>query len=135
LWNEAFAVHHDSLQFCAQLSVTTSWSFCAELVVPKDLGLRGDDRRADAMVSPTRSKAAIIDNLALMLEEGLVTLPRSELWPEGIDELEAFEYSVTDNGNVRTGAPSGIHDDCVIAFALAVWMRRPGGCQVPEIYP
>jgi len=46
-------------------------------------------------------------------------LPRPDLWPEGIDELEAFEYSVTDSGNVRTSAPSGIHDDCVIALALA----------------
>jgi len=38
-----------------------------------------------------------------------------------IDELEAFEYSVTENGNVRTGAPSGYHDDTVIALALAAW--------------
>ena len=36
-----------------------------------------------------------------------VVLPTPELWPEGIDELEAFEYSVTDAGNVRSGAPSG----------------------------
>jgi hypothetical protein len=81
-----------------------------------------------------RSKSALIDNLALMLEQRLVTLPRPELWPEGIDELEAFEYSVTENGHVRTGAPSGLHDDCVIALGLAVWMRRPGGYQVPEVY-
>jgi hypothetical protein len=49
-------------------------------------------------------------------------------------QLEAFEYSVTENGNVRTGAPSGIHDDCVIALALALWRRRPGGWQAPEVY-
>jgi hypothetical protein len=95
-------------------------------------------RQADVTAEPypltARSKAALIDNLALMLEERLVTLPRPELWPEGIDELEAFEYSVTENGNVRTGAPSGIHDDCVIALALAVWMRRPGGWQEPVVY-
>jgi hypothetical protein len=32
---------------------------------------------------------------------------------------------VTDQGNVRTGAPSGMHDDCVVALALAVWALRP----------
>ena len=46
------------------------------------------------------------------------------MWPELIDELEAFEYAVTDAGNVRTGAPSGFHDDTVIALALAMWHRR-----------
>jgi hypothetical protein len=96
--------------------------------------LRQADVTAEAYPLTARSKSALIDNLALMLEQRLVTLPRPELWPEGIDELEAFEYSVTDNGNVKTGAPSGIHDDCVIALALALWRRRPGGWQVPEVY-
>jgi len=72
-----------------------------------------------------KSKAAIINNLALRLEERSVVLPHPDLWPEGIDELEAFEYSVTDHGNVRTGAPPGHHDDCVIALALAVWEPSP----------
>jgi hypothetical protein len=72
-----------------------------------------------------KSKAALIDNLALMLEQKLIVLPRPELWPEGIDELEAFEYSVTDSGTVRTGAPYGTHDDIVIALALAAWHLRP----------
>ena len=71
------------------------------------------------------SKAALIANLAMMLEQRLITLPRPELWPEGIDELEAFEYSISDAGNVRTSAPSGQHDDCVIALALAAWWLRP----------
>ena len=34
-------------------------------------------------------------------------------------ELEAFEYQYTSRG-VRYGAPTGVHDDCVIALALAV---------------
>jgi hypothetical protein len=73
-----------------------------------------------------RSKSALIDNLALMLEKREIVLPRAELWPDGIDELEAFEFSVSDAGNVRTGAPSGVHDDCVIALALAAWQtKRP----------
>jgi hypothetical protein len=71
------------------------------------------------------SKAALINNLALLLEQRLITLPRPEICPELIDELESFEYAVTDMGNVRTGAPAGMHDDCVIALGLAAWHRRP----------
>ena len=52
---------------------------------------------------------------------------RPEIWPEGIDELEGFEYSVSDAGNVRTGAPGSMHDDCVIALALAAWAGRTAG--------
>ena len=41
-----------------------------------------------------------------------------------IQELEAFTYSVTDSGNVRTGAPSGQNDDAVISLALSAWSRE-----------
>src|SRR5262245_60706500 len=71
------------------------------------------------------SKTALINSLSIMLEKKEVVLPKPEVWPEGIDELEAFEYSVTELGNVRTGAPSGQHDDCVVALALAMWPLGP----------
>ena len=85
-----------------------------------------------------RSKASLIDNLNLVLEQRRIILPKPQLWPEGIDELEAFEYSVTDRGNVSTGSPSGYHDDCVIALALAAWELRPdqrNGCVFWDLYP
>jgi len=72
-----------------------------------------------------KSKAALINALVLTLEQRLIVLPKQELWPEGIDELEAFEYSVTDAGNVKMGSPGGGHDDIVIALALANWELRP----------
>lgn len=87
--------------------------------------LRGEGCRANPYAFTSKSKAALIDNLSLMLEKRLVVLPKPDLWPEGIDELESFEYSVTENGTTRTNAPAGIHDDCVIALALACWGRRP----------
>jgi len=86
-----------------------------------------------------KSKAALIDNLAMLIEGKQVILPKVSLWPEGIDELEAFEYSVTDSGNVRTGSPYGGHDDCVMALALAAWHLKPRRKLVPlpynPIYP
>jgi phage FluMu gp28-like protein len=81
--------------------------------------LRRAGVRANAYAFTQRSKAALIDNLCLVLEHQKLVLPRPEVWPEGIDELTAFEYSVTDAGSVRSSAPSGQHDDCVMALALA----------------
>jgi hypothetical protein len=89
-------------------------------------------RRAGIRAQPysftAKSKAALVDNLSLVFEKRGLVLPRPDLWPEGIDELEGFQYSVSDSGNVRSGAPSGCHDDCVMALALAAWQRRNQGC-------
>jgi hypothetical protein len=79
------------------------------------------------------SKAALINNLALMLERRGLVLPTAGLWPELVEELEAFEYSVTENGNVRTSAPVGLHDDCVAALALAAWGLRPSRARTRSI--
>ncbi len=73
----------------------------------------------------SKSKSALVDNLALMLEQRLLTLPSVDLWPEGIEELEAFEFSVSESGNVKSSAPSGLHDDCVMALCLAAWRLAP----------
>jgi len=74
-----------------------------------------------------RSKSDLINHLSLLLEQKRLTLPKPDLWPEGIDELEAFEYSVTDSGHVKTGSPSGYHDDCVIGLALSAWLTGQRG--------
>jgi hypothetical protein len=83
---------------------------------------------ADCDVEPypftAKSKDALIKNLTIMFERREIRLPRPDVWPEGVDELEGFEYSVTDAGNVRTSAPGGMHDDCVIGLALAAWHLR-----------
>jgi hypothetical protein len=71
-----------------------------------------------------RSKSDLINSVSLMIEHREIVLPRPDLWPVGIDELESFEYSISDAGSVKTGSPSGQHDDCVIALALAAWKLR-----------
>jgi hypothetical protein len=68
-----------------------------------------------------RSKAALVDNLAIMLERSEIVLPRFDLCPELLEELEGFEYTVTDAGSDKTSAPSGQHDDFVAAHGLAFW--------------
>lgn len=83
-----------------------------------------EDLNVDPYTFTQKSKAALIDNLAMMLERKQIVLPKRKLCPVLVDELEAFQYSVTDSGNVKSGAPSGQHDDAVIALALAAWQLQ-----------
>lgn len=88
----------------------------------EERSVSGRDRCiAEPFIFTLKSKTALVNKLAILLERKAITLPKPELWPVGIDELESYQFSVTDAGNVRTNAPSGNHDDCVIATALAVW--------------
>lgn len=66
------------------------------------------------------SKESLINNLAMKLERGDVRLMDIEAQT---NELLAYEYELTPSRNVRMNAPSGMHDDCVIGLALAVWGR------------
>ena len=96
--------------------------------------LRKAGCRVKAYPFTARSKSALIDNLALLLEQRRLILPKPDLWPHGIEELENFEYSISDAGHVRTSAPSGQHDDCVVALALAAWeMRKRNSGQVQSM--
>lgn len=63
-------------------------------------------------------KRDLITNLAITIEQGKIKFPRI---PELLHELNVFGYEVSNSGRVRYGAPSGEHDDCVLALALAVW--------------
>jgi phage FluMu gp28-like protein len=62
-----------------------------------------------------RTKQALMEGLAVAIQQ------RKIAFPEGIivDELEQFEFEHTRTG-VFYSAPSGMHDDCVCALALAV---------------
>lgn len=65
------------------------------------------------------TKKQIVENLVLLLEQDKIKLPDI---PELIDELESFSYELNERtGHVMYCAPSGKHDDIVIALCLAVW--------------
>ena len=84
-------------------------------------------RRAGLNVSgyqfTSQSKEALIDALAMGIEQGGLRLMDV---PAQTAELQAFQYELTPARHVRMGAPSGMHDDCVIALALANWGRSLG---------
>ena len=61
------------------------------------------------------SKQQLMEGLALAIQQQTVVFPDGPL----VAELEEFEYIYTRTG-VRYCAPEGLHDDCVVALALAV---------------
>ncbi len=65
------------------------------------------------------SKANIITNLAIHIEQGKIKIPKA--MTELIEELRIFGFEVTKAGRTRYSAPEGRHDDCVISLALALW--------------
>lgn len=67
------------------------------------------------------SKNQLINNLAIAIEQRRITFPNE---PILVDELNAFEYGITDGGRIKYGAPDGKHDDAVISLALACWALK-----------
>lgn len=65
------------------------------------------------------SKQQLMERLSVAIQSGDISYPDGPI----VDELRTFEYSPY-RGGVRYEAPSGLHDDCVCALALAVKMYR-----------
>lgn len=62
------------------------------------------------------TKAQVIDGLGLAFERGDIRILND---PVLIGELQAYEMERLPSGLMRYGAPSGMHDDCVMSLALA----------------
>ncbi len=81
-----------------------------------------DDLRGKVRVKPYRftyeSKKALVENLLVAMEQGLVSFPHIDTL---IHELSIFQRSATKDGRIHYSHPAGQHDDCVIALALATW--------------
>lgn len=41
------------------------------------------------------------------------------MWDVLTNEMKRYEYAIGPTGQISYGAPSGYHDDCVMALALA----------------
>jgi hypothetical protein len=61
------------------------------------------------------SKQMLMEGLSLAIQTQTVRYPDNEI----VNELSSFAYEYTKTG-VRYSAPSGLHDDCVMALGLAV---------------
>ncbi len=85
---------------------------------------------AEGYVFTSKSKVQLIQRLQAAIEGGDVKYPYIE---ELIKELQFFEYQLTRTG-VKMEAKQGMHDDCVIALALAVLAADNYGGEGGEYY-
>ena len=65
-----------------------------------------------------QSRKDLLNNLQIKLAQDMIKIPNDEIL---ISELKSFQYSLTENGKLKIGVPEGMHDDCVMSLALAVW--------------
>lgn len=100
--------------------------------IVEDLQKRGLSVAGVTLTEAT--KANIITNLAIMIEQGKIRIPRC--YTELIEELQIYGFEITKSGRTRYSAPEGRHDDCVISLALAVWeighRLAPRNAAIPE---
>lgn len=97
------------------------WAESNSIGTPIIEQLRAEGLPVRPFMTTSKSKAPLIEGLALAIERGeLALLPDETL----LAELASYEVEMTPGGNYRYTAPPGMHDDTVIATALA-WH----GCQ------
>ena len=87
-----------------------------EDLAARGLRIYGEDDRGFKFTETSRRQ--LLDHLAVLLEQDKIKIPNDEGL---ITELESFQYSLSENGKVRVGVPSGVTDDRVMSLALAVW--------------
>ena len=76
----------------------------------------------------TLSKRELIECVSAEIDGGTLRMGRTGDWEALRDELGSMERTVRASGSVAYSAPSGKHDDMVLALALAVFgLRRIGG--------
>lgn len=64
-------------------------------------------------------KQQLIQGLCVSIQKNQVFFPQNSAACPIQSELESYEWSVTSTGRISYSAPPGLHDDCVIALALA----------------
>ncbi len=74
-----------------------------------------------------QSKRELVQGLMMAVEQRRVTWPAA--WEVLTAEMRRYEYAAGPSGQVTYSAPSGYHDDCVMALALAVWGCRAAGVE------
>lgn len=83
-------------------------------------------RSAGLFVEPYKiggssAKQQLIDKLRVNIENERITYPENKYTLPMLEELRAYEYTITEGGVTKFSAPSGGHDDTVISLALANW--------------
>lgn len=123
-----FIFQRDRLMGLARLwNVSVIWAESNSIGVPNIEALQRLGLPVRAFATTAQSKAPLIEGLALAIEQGSLHLLKDDVLRS---ELVAYQVERKVSGNYAYGAPSGGHDDTVIAVALAWYAVRNGGMSV-----
>jgi len=75
-----------------------------------------------------QTKRELVQGLMVAVEQRRVMWPAT--WDVLTAEMKRYEYEIGPTGQISYAAPSGYHDDCVMALALGVW-----GCHTFGVEP
>jgi phage terminase large subunit-like protein len=103
------------------------WAEANSMGGPNVEALQAEGLPVVPFTTTASSKGPLIEALALALERGELALLRD---PALLDELAAYTLERLPSGRYRYGAPPGLHDDTVIALALAWHGALHGGSGV-----
>lgn len=92
---------------------------------------KATQKRIIPFTTTAASKRQIVDAAATLMEQGAIVLPGRKQHgvivsaaKELTDELAQFEVIETRGGHIGYSAPSGLHDDLVMAFCFAISGRE-----------
>lgn len=110
------------------LSISKMYNNALTIIDATGLGdpISDDLIRAGVPVTPykitSQTKKELIEKLSIWIDQHKLAMIPIE---ETIFELDNFSYELGSTGHIRYGAPPGLHDDIVIAHALAVSELQP----------
>ena len=81
--------------------------------------------KIDPFVTNNKSKQEIIEGLILDFNEGNLYIPSETLFGPLYNELQSFTYEYSPKTRaIKYGAPTGLHDDCVMSLAITNYARK-----------
>lgn len=79
----------------------------------------------DPFVTNNKSKQEIIEGLILDFNQGDLYIPSQKLFAPLYNELQSFTYEYSSKTRtIKYGAPTGLHDDCVMSLAITNYARK-----------
>ena len=96
--------------------VQVIWAESNSIGAPNIEALQDDGLPVRAFATTAKSKAPLIESLALAIERGQLRLLDDAAL---LGELASYQIETLPGGGYRYSAPPGMHDDTVIALALA----------------
>lgn len=110
----------DQIRDIAEVAHQTEAIMCVDASGLGDVVVQQLEREVERIVpvQTGANKGKLVDALSIALDRLRILIPDEDVI---VDELTSYEYEITAHGNISYSAPEGMHDDCVIAAALAAY--------------